>query len=63
MARRSRGEALPKWSDKHGWRGGGADVLYTYTDKLTGHKVVLPGGRTQNDIGRCTLGGRWPNNF
>lgn len=43
--RHGRSIPLPKWSGKHGWKGGDTHRLFTFTDKLTGGKSVHPGNR------------------
>lgn len=45
MTRRRGSIPLPKWSDKHGWKGGDSHRLFTFTDRRTGRKVVRPGNR------------------
>ena len=41
--RRGHSIPLPRWTDKHGWKGGDSHRLFTFTDKLTGHMTVHPG--------------------
>lgn len=36
--------ALPRYNSRRGWTGGNSRVLYLFRDKLTGKKIVRPGG-------------------
>jgi hypothetical protein len=48
----SKREKLPRWDDRHGWRGGDSRTLYAFTDRRTGKLyAVRPGGRTIADAG------------
>lgn len=40
--RRHRSIPLPRWTDKHGWRGGDSRTLYAFTDQRTGETLVRP---------------------
>ena len=41
--KRSGSIPLPKYTERHGWRGGDSHRLFTFIDRATGRKRVLPG--------------------
>ncbi len=41
---------LPKWNPKRGWVGGNSLTLYAFIDKITGKKVVRPGGGARKKL-------------